>query len=38
MSGFHHDTFRNWSTLKIGLYAFGGEEALFRGFRYQGLN
>ncbi len=37
MSGFHHDTFGEWSFLKIGLYAFGSGTATFRDFKYQGL-
>jgi beta-xylosidase len=37
MSGFHHDTFRNWSTLKVALFAAGSGTVTFRDFRYRGL-
>ena len=37
MSGYHHDTLRNWNWLKIGLYAAGEGSATFRNFQYRGL-
>lgn len=37
MSGYHHETFRTWGTLKIALFAAGEGEAVFKGFRYRGL-
>jgi xylan 1,4-beta-xylosidase len=37
MSGYHHDVFRNWQTLKVALYATGSGTAVFRNFKYQGL-
>lgn len=37
MSGYHHDTFGEWGTLKIGLYAAGEGTAVFKRFRYRGL-
>ncbi len=37
MSGYHHETFRTWGTLKIALFAAGEGEAAFRDFRYRGL-
>jgi beta-xylosidase len=36
MSGYHHDTFPDWQTLKIALYAAGDGTAVFRGFTYRG--
>lgn len=36
MSGYHHDTFRRWSSLKIALYAAGSGTVTFRDFRYTG--
>lgn len=37
MSGYHHETFRTWGTLKIALLAAGEGEAAFRDFRYRGF-
>lgn len=36
LSGYHHDTFPDWQTLKIALYAAGHGIAIFRGFTYRG--
>jgi len=38
VSGYHHNAFGNWGTLKIGLYAAGHGTAVFRHFRYRGLD
>ncbi|MCX6559193.1 MAG: family 43 glycosylhydrolase [Candidatus Aminicenantes bacterium] len=37
MSGYHHETFRTWGTLKIALFAAGEGTVVFRDFRYLGL-
>jgi len=37
LSGYHHDTLRNWSWLKVGLCAAGEGTVTFRDFRYRGL-
>jgi xylan 1,4-beta-xylosidase len=37
MSGYHHETFRTWGTLKIALFAAGEGTAVYRNFRYRGL-
>jgi len=37
-SGYHHETFRTWGTLKIALFAAGAGSAAFRDFRYRGLD
>jgi beta-xylosidase len=37
VSGYHHNAFGNWGTLKIGLFAAGRGTAIFRHFRYRGL-
>jgi len=37
MSGFHHDTFAGWSTLRVALFAAGEGTVVFRNFRYRGL-
>jgi beta-xylosidase len=37
LSGYHHDTLRNWSWLKVGLYAAGEGTVTFRDFRYRGF-
>ena len=37
MSGYHHETFRTWGTLKIALFVAGTVTAEFRDFRYRGL-
>ena len=38
VSGYHHNAFGNWGTLKVGLYAAGRGTAVFRHFRYRGLD
>jgi xylan 1,4-beta-xylosidase len=37
LSGYHHDTLRNWSWLKVGFYGAGEGTVTFRDFRYRGL-
>ncbi len=38
MSGYHHDTFADWSTLRVAFFASGEGTVVFRKFRYQGLD
>jgi beta-xylosidase len=37
VSGFHHESFSGWGTLRVALYAAGAGEAAFSDFRYRGF-
>ena len=37
VSGFHHNVFGGFLSLRIGLFAAGRGEVRMRGFRYRGL-
>lgn len=37
VSGFHHESFSGWGTLRVALYAAGAGEAVFSDFRYRGF-
>lgn len=38
VSGFHHNTFDGFLSLRAGLFSFGKGEVMFRNFEYKGLD